>query len=883
MTSIRRIEIKGFKTFGRKVPINFDKGLTVITGPNGSGKSNILDAVKFALGELSPKELRGGNFSDIIHKNSLNVSPKAAHVSIQFNNSDRKIPIDSDFFTISREFRRNGEGIYRINGKRASRKQLTDLLSSANIQVTGFNLIPQHAVTRLAEITPEERRRIIENMIGIAIYDTKKTEAQLQLQQADLNIKVASARIEEVERRVETLEKERNEYLKYSFLKNETNRIKACIISNKIEDLCKRISELETKKNEVGEEIRKIKERMDELSIKRKQFELERNKFEEEVVDEGNSRLFQIEREMSNRSSEIARLKAEVEAKESNLKVSGQQKERILTRINDLDEKINQKTKELEIIRENKKDLEKIFNEKKDLLNFLLSELEKIKTRNDESLKDLNEKKLKHDSLLRILETKDRLIKEKLDSLNFLANLLLSLEEKNKNYRKLVESLRNKLYELIENRENERRKIELSRKKMHELKKLRSSKIKNLDYALKTIKKARNSLIKFKAQKDLIEKLNTEDSALRMLEEVGKKGLLLGIFGSLEKLIKFDKQFLKAIEAVSKGWLKSLIVKDVDTAIACLKILRESKVGRIKIIPLENFKASVALESKNLKGLIGPIRDLIECDEKFKKIVDKIFGNAYLTTDEEIFKKIKDQNIKIVTLSGDLYEPEGMIEGGVLKETLDLSLIVPSTDYISELEESVKSLEKLIKKEKIELKSIENKVKTLKDEEISCRSRLLQIDEEIEKTNYEYIEYKKLSNLLYKKLKTAYKALKNEKLSLFSLFIEKIKIDEKVNELKRECERLKKEIDPSVLKGKERETSALMEEINSINFKKSELESKLSNLESSIALILESVDELKLQHGSIENREGEIMNSIKELRSRMDLMENEVNRLEIER
>jgi chromosome segregation protein len=85
MTFIRRIEIKGFKTFGKKVSINFDKGLTVITGPNGSGKSNILDAIKFALGELSPKELRGGNFSDIIHKNSLNIPKK--QLTFQFNSA----------------------------------------------------------------------------------------------------------------------------------------------------------------------------------------------------------------------------------------------------------------------------------------------------------------------------------------------------------------------------------------------------------------------------------------------------------------------------------------------------------------------------------------------------------------------------------------------------------------------------------------------------------------------------------------------------------------------------------------------------------------------------------------------------------------------------
>jgi chromosome segregation protein len=882
MTFIRRIEIKGFKTFGKKVSINFDKGLTVITGPNGSGKSNILDAIKFALGELSPKELRGGNLSDIIHKNSLNIPAKSAHVSIQFDNSDRRIPIDSDFVTISREFRMNGEGIYRINGKRVSRKQLTDLLSSADIQVTGFNLIPQHAITRLAEITSEERRKIIENMIGIAIYDAKKAEAQVQLQQADLNIKVASARIEEVKQRVETLEKERNEYLKYLFLKNEINRIKAHILSSKIKDLCNRINELESKKNESEGEIKKIKKRIDELSVKRSQLELERKKFEEEVVDKGNLRLFQIEREISNKNSEITRLKAEIEAKESNLKIFNQQKERLLLRIKDLNEKINQKTKELEVIRENKNELEKILNEKQNLLNVLLSEIEKIKAKNNGLLKDLNEKRLKYNSLLQSLEIQDKLIKEKLNTLNFLANLSLNLEVKNKDYKNSIEFLRNKLKKLFESRENEKQRIAFLKQKIHESMELMNSKRKNLAYALKTIKKAKNSLIKFKTQKKLIEKLDTEDSALKILEEIGRKGLLAGIFGSLQSLIKFDKKFSKAIKAASKGWLKSLVVKDIAIAIECLKILKESKVGRIKIIPLESFKASMTFENKSIKGLIGPIKDLVECDGRFKRIIDAIFGNAYIAINEEIIKKIKDRKVRIVTLSGDLYEPEGTIEGGFFKEIPDLSELTPSTGYIFELEESIKSLEKLIKKEKLELESIKNEIKTLKDEEILCENKLSKIEEEIDKVNYEYIKNKKLSNLLYKKLKALHKTLKNEKLTLFSLFIKKIKIEEEIDELRKEFEKLK-EFDQSIQKEKEFKVSALIKEINSLNFKKSELENKLSLLESSIALLLESINELKFQYKNIENKEIESINSIKDLKSKLELMKNELNLLEIER
>ncbi|MEM3079646.1 MAG: AAA family ATPase, partial [Thermoproteota archaeon] len=174
MVYIKRIDIRGFKTFHRKVSLKLDRGLTIITGPNGSGKSNIIDAVKFALGELSPKELRGSSFEDVISNLGEGEGLKSAYVAIQFDNADRRIAVDSDYVTISRQYVRAGEGVYRLNGKRVSRRQINDALSASGINVSGVNIIPQGTVTRLAEVTAEERRKIIEDMTGIGVFDEKK-------------------------------------------------------------------------------------------------------------------------------------------------------------------------------------------------------------------------------------------------------------------------------------------------------------------------------------------------------------------------------------------------------------------------------------------------------------------------------------------------------------------------------------------------------------------------------------------------------------------------------------------------------------------------------------------------------------------------------------
>ncbi|MFC1507596.1 AAA family ATPase, partial [Thermoproteota archaeon] len=258
MVYIKRIDLRGFKTFGRKASVRLNQGLTVITGPNGSGKSNILDSLRFALGELSPKELRGGSISDLISKTNVANPPRSVYVAVQFDNSDRRLPIDSSSVTISREFHKGGEGIYRINSRRSSRKQLTELLSSADINVGGYNIVPQHAITRLAEVTSEERRKIVEDLVGLGTYDARKTEAQGQLNQADTNIRIASARVDEVRLRVESLEKERNDFLRHSTLIKEIARLESQIISNKISDLKKEIENIKNENQSKESQLNKL-------------------------------------------------------------------------------------------------------------------------------------------------------------------------------------------------------------------------------------------------------------------------------------------------------------------------------------------------------------------------------------------------------------------------------------------------------------------------------------------------------------------------------------------------------------------------------------------------------------------------------------------------
>ena len=285
--------------------------------------------------------MRGETIGDLVYKGAAQtIHTKAAYVAVQFDNHDRRIPIDAEAVTISREFRRGGEGIYRLNGKRVSRKQLTDILSSADIQVSSFNIVPQHAITRLAEVTTEERRRIIEDMIGIAVYDTKRTAAQAELQQADLNLQVASAKIEEVRLHVESLERERNDYLKFVQVRNEINQLEAKEVSSKIRKAEEEIKHLDHEIAESHRRIQELKEARDKLLQEKSEINTQRRELEESVVEQGNNRLFEIQRLMGDVSARIASLRANANANDANTKSLQKQKNELTQNSAELSQRI---------------------------------------------------------------------------------------------------------------------------------------------------------------------------------------------------------------------------------------------------------------------------------------------------------------------------------------------------------------------------------------------------------------------------------------------------------------------------------------------------------------------------------------------------------------
>src|SRR3989338_4614047 len=211
MTKVKRITIHGFKSFANKTDIIFNDKFNCILGPNGSGKSNIGDALCFVLGSLSAKSMRAEKASNLIFNGGKDKKPAtSAYVEIAFDNQHKTFPLDAKEVVVNRTINKDGGSIYRINGQKKTRTEVLDLLATAKINPDGYNIILQGDITRFVDMNPVERRKIIEEISDVSVYEEKKHKALLEMQKVEEKLNNAEIILAERKTYLKELKKDRD-------------------------------------------------------------------------------------------------------------------------------------------------------------------------------------------------------------------------------------------------------------------------------------------------------------------------------------------------------------------------------------------------------------------------------------------------------------------------------------------------------------------------------------------------------------------------------------------------------------------------------------------------------------------------------------------------
>ena len=703
----------GFKSFGFKNTIvDFEPGLVSISGPNGSGKSNILDAIIFALGENRPKTMRVDKLRSLIHDiEGEKRGPKIARVSVHLDNSDRKIPIDSDSVTFTREMDDNGENIYYIDKKKVNRTQVIDMLDMANAGLHQLNAVQQGTVTRISEFTSEEKRQSIEDLIGLSYFDEKKSEAVKQLDEADRRLEIALAKMGEIKKRIDELEEERNQQLRNDLLTREINRFNAIESANKLKTI--KASKLSKERNlhALISEIKKFEEERATLRKESHEIESQKKQFMEEVnvynqakatidlqlsdaiqksehekseINTSKKRLEYIESRLPEIKSSLEMLQEE----RCSLEININQMRSSIQQLNDERRQINEEVRTIDY------ELSKVRKEQSEISIKKLETDSKINSLNNKfnaaklALSKFESEKIDFENKINLNATKNN---EFSDQSNNLERLKQKLESVRVNHRSAIDELKSRIQKLNQNRE----KIQ-----------------KDIDDVNIILEKATQSTAEYETKIRVVKNVMHEDYSISQLKGDADT---LGIQGLVYEILSWDKEYERAALAVSSDMIKAIVVKDFTTLLHLADFVRYKKLPKLKIIPLNAIPKLSISPPKDAK-IIGMLSDFIKCESKFSALKTLLFGNVVLVKSRGDALTISKTGYKTVTLDGEFFEPkEGSVVVDFNSKISKLTKIITMGASVDGLNRSIDLLRKYIQNKKHKLKRVESTLKNYND------------------------------------------------------------------------------------------------------------------------------------------------------------------------
>jgi len=815
MTRITRLVMKGFKSFANKTEIPFGEKFNCVLGPNGSGKSNILDAICFVLGKASAKGLRVEKSSNLIYNGGKKKNPaKSAEVSIYFDNSRKIFPEETGEVKLSRIIKATGQSDYKINDKKRTRQQILEMMSIAKINPDGYNITLQGDITQFVEMTPLQKRGIIEEISGISIYEEKKEKALRDLNRVEEKINEADIVLAERRSFLSELKKERDQAQKYKNLNDKVKSNQATLLDHQIKEKNKALSKSEKESSEQKTQLTKIQDQKENLKKEIENNKKDINKINKEVEQKGEKEQVALHKEIEAIKVDLALNKQRVDTVKGEIR-------KIEERIGDLKETKNEIQNRIDILVSNNKevserltqkegDIKKIdirikeFNKKHSVSDAqeIDKKIEEIDKQAEKLQNDLNSLREKQQNLLR---EKDRL-DLKIEGVDEKINKVLSIEKENQESVVKLKNMKN---------EFKKSTLELNQALAKD-----ASLAQQLSTAQGKFISAKEELAKLKAESASIKTQLSAGDAIEKILSLKKAG----VYGTVSSLGSVKKEYTLALEVAAGNRIKSIVVDNDRIAAECIKYLKEKRLGVATFLPLNKLKTPlIKTEYRNSKkkGVVGLALDLVSYDKRFEKAFKYVFENTIVVESVDDARRIGIGTERMITLSGDLVERSGAMQGGFRARRRGLGFQEKElTGDIEKLEKKIKDNEKLmsrLEKERGQNQANIDKLRELKanlEADIIKLEKILHIDsEDIDLNKDEKSKIKAELKKISKDLDNTINDISDKNKELGGLKTEKQGLRDKIAAMR----------NPTVLA-----------EINSFEEKRAELKEEVSELSAGI-------------------------------------------------
>jgi chromosome segregation protein len=676
---IKQLELIGFKSFAQRTVVDFPSGITAIVGPNGCGKSNVVDAIRWVLGEQSPKHLRGESMEDVIFNGNERVAPTGmAQVSLTFENDPetRRLPSELDLdistvpvhfrelaeITVTRRYFRSAESEYFINKTPCRLKDITELFLGSGIGAKAYAIIEQGRVEQLINAKPEERRLFIEEAAGTTLYRSRKLAAERKMERTRENLLRVNDILHEIERQIQYLRRLAKKAEQYRALQEEIRQLDVALCAAQWRQLTATLVELESHlaadrqlERDTHAGLAKLEqERADCVALQTAaEQELARRR-ETAAVLESECRSLQqrielLRQEMSERERRIARLQAEAadhSRQRDGIQHAIQQQEHERVRYAQLvlfDEgELAQKETELADARAQIGAANQAVEAAKEAVVGLAA-------REAESRNTLATLTRQRDEAQRRLQ---KLAAEQTEASKQLAVLENAAVERRADVGRIGEQLRaaegekERLAERIRLVAEERRGCE------------------------RTVSETLNSLLQLRSRLESLQEIQRNYEGYQR----GVRSILLGaqsnggVLGVVADVIDVPQQYERAVAAALGERLQYVIVRECDDGLGAVSRLRQEDSGRGSFIPLS--PRQIPLNGNGAGSLNGNTRrllDLVEVEDRYRHVVETLLGEVVLVPDLPSGLALWRQNgvhVTMVTAEGDVIDATGVITGG---------------------------------------------------------------------------------------------------------------------------------------------------------------------------------------------------------------------------
>jgi chromosome segregation protein len=818
MTRINRIVVQGFKSFAKLTEIPLGGRFNIVLGPNGSGKSNVTDAICFVLGKLGAKGLRAEKTANLIYDGGKTNKPsKSAMVAIHFDNSDSTFPKPEQEVIVSRRVLPSGSSIYKLNGKTVSRKEVIDLLSIAKIDPNGYNIILQGDIAKFTEMSPVSRREVIEEIADITLYEEKKHQALLELKKVDEKLNEAKIVLTERKTYLDELRVEHAQARKYKEMTERIEENRATYIALQIEDRQTRLNSLNEKAGKLDEEesrinsaIGKHKEELDKLKA-------EIESVNSEIEHKGEKGQIEMHNKIEQLRVEHSTNSARAEACKEELSKIAQRRAQLKHQHGDLQEKLASLELTQKELESQKKRLEA---EKQELSAKLAQFRAKHKledtTKLEAELDELDSKAEQLSSqMLQLREEHQNSLREKdrlqiqLENIGQRIEKLAEVESQNKKELQQLKQIKIEFKSAI---------VDLNATLNEE-----SSTAAKLSHARQELQASREELAKLRERRSSLNEQIAGNIAIRRILELKDKK----VHGTVSSLGSVKSQYSLALEVAAGARLRDIVVDDVDTAVRCIRHLKQHKLGTATFLPLDKLKTPIQSPSshKGAAGVHGLAIELINYLPKYEKVFRHVFRNTLVVDSLEVAKRLGVGTARMVTIDGDLAEASGAMIGGYRKKR-EQALGFQEEEvgkHLTETQSRVIELQKLVdslegKKQKAEEKAIQ-----LKHHKAELEAQIIRIEKSLHLESEDLDATAKQKEVLKANLKAADKRLDESAKSLSALTKQLTAAKLQKEKLKQKLAQIK---DPKVLA----EMNSYEERLRKLQESSLGIESNLKNI-----------------------------------------------------